>query len=140
MRRAQLAVRANDAGVEHQPEALATEPATDDAGRPTIVVVQQLLLECSSMPVILIAVGFVSSGFLVGLTIGKPWSLVTLPLLGAGALFLLDPMQLVSKVPLVLLWGSAGFGGAWSGLTMHRSVQRSISRRSPSRDGSSRTA
>ncbi|HEY3672921.1 MAG TPA: hypothetical protein VGN51_18425 [Acidimicrobiia bacterium] len=83
------------------------------------------------MPVILVAVGFVSSGFLVGLTIGKPWSLVTLPLLGAGARFLLDPMQLVSNVPLVLLWGGAGFGGAWSGFAMHRSVQRSIWRRSP---------
>jgi hypothetical protein len=79
------------------------------------------------MPVILVAVGLMSSGFLVGLTIGKPWSLAILPLLVAGLLFLRDPMQLVVHLPLVLLCGAAAIGGTWSGLAMHRSVQRSIS-------------
>jgi hypothetical protein len=80
------------------------------------------------MPVILVAVGLVSSGFLVGLTIGKPWSLAILPLLVASFLFIRDPMQLVVNLPLMLLCGGAALGGTWSGLTMHRSVQRSISR------------
>ena len=49
-----LAVRANDAGLDVGPKDWRPSLRLTTTGRPTIVVVQQLLLESGSMPVILV--------------------------------------------------------------------------------------
>ena len=76
---------------------------------------------------VLILVGLVAVGFLLGVSIGRPWALSVLPLLLAGVVVLTKSMQVTASVPPLLVYGSASLGGTWLGIVLRRGVRRTSS-------------
>jgi hypothetical protein len=73
---------------------------------------------------VMIFVGLASVGFLLGLSIGRRWSLVVLPLLLATVVLLTRTMEIVASLPLLLVYAGASLGGSWSGFAMRRGHRR----------------
>jgi hypothetical protein len=73
---------------------------------------------------VLILVGLVSVGFLLGLSIGRPWALFLLPLLLPVVVVLTKTMQVTASVPPLLVYGTASLGGTWLGMALRRGVRR----------------
>jgi hypothetical protein len=72
---------------------------------------------------VMVFVGLVSLGFLLGVSIGRRWALVVLPLLLAAVVMLTRTMEFVASLPLLLVYVGASLGGAWSGLAIRRGLR-----------------
>lgn len=73
---------------------------------------------------VLLFVGLLSLGFLLGLSTGQLWSLSVFPLLVAAFIVLTRPMHVLGNLPVLVIYGAAACGGAWSGFAMRRGVSR----------------
>jgi hypothetical protein len=77
---------------------------------------------------VLIVVGLVSVGFLLGVTIERPWALLVLPLLLAVVVVLTETMHVTESLPPLLVYSSASLGGTWLGMALRRGARPPSSR------------